>query len=74
MTQWRPIESRQTEFFNMKASLDKDHERADDKLAALGPESERHSHRICFAVWQAADRAGIIRPGQTKRHRAMQPN
>jgi hypothetical protein len=37
MTQWRPIESRQTQFLrNMKAISLPDHERADDeKLAAL---------------------------------------
>lgn len=35
------------------------------------PESEKHSHRICFAVWQAADRARDDQARSARHHRAI---
>jgi diadenosine tetraphosphate (Ap4A) HIT family hydrolase len=77
MTQWRPIESRQTQFLrNTKAiSLPTiTSGRMMKSWRRWPPESERRSHRICFAVWQATDRARNYQARSAKRQRAMQPN
>lgn len=77
MTQWRPIESRQSKFLrNMKAISPPTimSGRMMKSWRRWRPESERHSHRICFAVWQAAARARNYQARSAKRQRAMQSN
>lgn len=68
MTQWRPIESRQTQFFAQYEGYlsSHDHERADDEKAGGAGRQNQRGVAIEFALpfGKRLTRPGIIRPGQ----------